>query len=424
MSRFTIKGGKRLSGEYTVGGNKNAVLPMLAACTLTDEPLVLDNVPLIDDVRTMIEILRGLGVAVERKDHTVTLCARGLRRGRLSPELCRQVRSSILFAGPLAARLGRATLFPPGGDIIGRRRVDTHFDGLRALGIEVGGGAHYSLRRRALRGAAIVLDEASVTATENVLMAATLAPGTTTIFNAACEPHVQDLCALLNKMGARIEGIGTNLLRIAGVDALHGATHRVQPDLIELGSLVTAAAVTGGELTVRGVCPDQVAIVRRSFQRLGIAWTVEGDTLRLTARQKLRIVKDFGGVVPKIEDGTWPGFPSDLMSVAIVAATQATGTILFFEKLFESRMYFVDQLRAMGANIIQCDPHRVLVVGPHHLHGTHMASPDIRAGMALLIAALCAKGVSTIDNAESIDRGYERVEEKLRALGADITREE
>jgi UDP-N-acetylglucosamine 1-carboxyvinyltransferase len=423
MARFVIHGGKRLAGAYVPGGNKNAVLPMLAACVLTEEAVVLENVPLIDDVLTMLELLANIGVSVELKEHRVRLCARGLRRSRLDPVLCRKVRSSILLAGPLAARLGRATLSPPGGDVIGRRRLDTHFQGLNALGVEVEGGKHFVFRRRKLEGASIILDEASVTATENVMMAAVLARGETTLFNAACEPHVTDLAVLLNKMGAKIGGLGTNRLQISGVETLRGAEHAVQPDFIEIGSFVAAAAVTGGEIRVQGVDPEPMAIIGRTFQKLGIKPQLEGTALSLPSRQKLRILKDFGAAIPKIEDGPWPMFPSDLMSVAIVAATQAHGTALFFEKMFESRMYFVDYLIGMGAGIVVCDPHRVLVTGPARLHATHMASPDIRAGMALLMAALCAKGESVIDNAQSIDRGYERVDEKLRALGADITRE-
>jgi len=423
MARFIIHGGKRLGGTYAPGGNKNAVLPMLAACVLTDQPVILDNVPLIDDVRTMLELLSGIGVDVELKGHTVKLCAKGLRRSKLDPELCRRVRSSILLAGPMAARLGRVTLSPPGGDVIGRRRVDTHFQGLQALGIEVEGGRHFVFRRKRLEGAAMVLDEASVTATENVLMAATLAKGETTIFNAACEPHVTDLALLLNKMGAQISGLGTNRLIIRGVEALHGATHTVQPDFIEIGSFVAAAAATGGDLKVAGVETETMAIIGKTFQKLGIKLQVEGQVLSLPVRQTRRIVRDFGSAIPKIEDGPWPMFPSDLMSVLLVAATQAKGTVLFFEKMFESRMYFVDYLIGMGAGIVVCDPHRVLVTGPSRLHGTTMASPDIRAGMALLIAALCAKGESVIHNAQTIDRGYEHVEERLRVLGADIVRE-
>ena len=423
MARFIIHGGKRLNGTYVPAGNKNAVLPMLAACVMTDQSVTLENVPLIQDVRTMLDLLAGIGVEVQLKDHTVTLCAKGVRRTRLDPELCCKVRASILLAGPMVARLGRVTLSPPGGDVIGRRRLDTHFQGLQALGIEVEGGRDFVFRRKRLEGAAMVLDEASVTATENVLMAATLAKGETTLFNAACEPHVNDLALLLNKMGAQISGIGTNRLVIRGVEALHGATHSVQPDFIEIGSFVAAAAATGGELKVENVESESMLIISKTFQKLGIKLQMDGTILTLPARQSRRIVRDFGSAIPKIEDGPWPMFPSDLMSVSLVAATQAKGTVLFFEKMFESRMYFVDYLIGMGAGIVVCDPHRVLVTGPSRLHGTGMASPDIRAGMALLIAALCAKGESIIHNAQTIDRGYERVEERLRALGADIVRE-
>ena len=307
--------------------------------------------------------------------------------------------------------------------MIGRRRLDTHFQGLQALGIDVEGGQNFVFRRKRLEGANMVLDEASVTATENVLMAATLARGETTIFNAACEPHVTDLAMLLNKMGAQISGLGTNRLVIKGVESLQGATHQVQPDYIEIGSFVAAAAATGGELKTMGVETEPMLIISKTFQKLGIKFEVDKTGLTLPTRQKRRILNDFGSAIPKIEDGPWPMFPSDLMSVSLVAATQAKGTVLFFEKMFESRMYFVDYLIGMGAGIVVCDPHRVLVTGPSRLHGLHMASPDIRAGMALLIAALCAKGESVINNAQTIDRGYERIEERLRALGADIVRE-
>jgi UDP-N-acetylglucosamine 1-carboxyvinyltransferase len=334
------------------------------------------------------------------------------------------VRSSILLAGPLAARVGRATLFPPGGDVIGRRRLDTHVAALRGLGIEVSGGQHYAFRRGRFAGAPLVLDEASVTATENALMAATLAPGTTTLFNAACEPHVADLAALLNRMGGRVTGAGTNRLEITGVETLRGAAYTVEPDHIEIGSVVAAAAVTGGELAVAGAPREALAVIARTLRKLGIATAERDGALTVPPRQRLRVVRDFGGAIPKIEDGPWPAFPTDLMSVAIVAATQASGTVLFFEKMFEGRMYFVDHLVSMGAAIVVCDPHRVLVAGPSRLHGTRLASPDIRAGMALVVAALCARGESVIENAQTIDRGYERLDEKLRALGADIVREE
>ncbi|MCX7010777.1 MAG: UDP-N-acetylglucosamine 1-carboxyvinyltransferase [Kiritimatiellaeota bacterium] len=425
MARFIIHGQRPLGGTVEIVGNKNAALPMLAACLLTDEPVTLRRVPHILDVAVMLELIASLGVSVERFNGGVRLCAARIRRRKLDPELCRRVRSSILLAGPLAARHGRAELPPPGGDVIGRRRVDTHLHGLRELGIQAEFGRSYIFRRKQLRGAEILLDEASVTGTENLLMAAVLAPGVTTLHNAACEPHVQDLGELLCKMGARISGLGTNRLLIEGVEKLHGAEHTVGPDLIELGSYVAAAAATGGELTVRGAIePLQLAVIGKAFRKLGVMWTVNGDGLRLTPRKTLAIRKDFGGVLPKIEDGAWPAFPSDLMSVALVLATQARGSVLFFEKMFESRMYFVDRLLEMGAHIVQCDPHRVVVTGPARLHGTHQTSPDIRAGMALIIAALCAKGESVIENAQVVDRGYERLDEKLRTLGADIVRAE
>ena len=422
MASFVIQGGNPLSGEHRAAGNKNAVLPMLAACVLTDEPLKLTNVPLIQDVHTMLAILDDLGVAVERKGHTVTLCARGLRRRTLDADLCSRVRSSILFAGPMAARHGSVALFPPGGDVIGRRRLDTHVEGLRQLGIVVDSRNTFTFKRRKLTAARILLDEASVTATENVVMAAVLTPGHSTLFNAACEPHVQDLCRMLCKMGAQIEGIGTNYLQIDGVKQLHGTAHRVQPDTVDATSFLAAAAATGGALTIKDLPAEQFDVISRPFKKLGLTWDIEGRSLTLPAKQRLRIRDDFGSAIPKVEDGIWPAFPSDLMSVVLVLATQARGTMLFFEKLFESRMYFVDRLIAMGARIVQCDPHRVIVAGPARLHGIHMSSPDIRAGMALLIAALCAKGESVIDNAEIIDRGYEGIETKLRRLGADIVR--
>lgn len=425
MSRFVIHGQRKLSGVYAPVGNKNAVLPMLAATILTDEPVTIHNVPHILDVQVMLELLESIGVSVEQKGRSITLQAAKLRKRRLDPELCGRVRSSILLAGPLTARYGRAILYPPGGDVIGRRRLDTHFYGLRALGISVEGGKYYSFRKKQLRGTRLLLDEASVTATENVLMAATLAEGTTTIFNAACEPHVYDLGVLLNKMGAQIEGLGTNFLKIDGVEKLHGATHTVGPDYIEMGSFVAASAATGGELLIRDMpTSGALEVIQRSFEKLGVSVNIANDQIVLPARQKRHVQRDVGQAISKIEDGPWPAFPSDLMSVAIVLASQVKGTVLFFEKMFESRMYFVDRLIEMGAHITQCDPHRVLVAGPSKLRDTHLTSPDIRAGMALLVAALCAKGESTIENAQMIDRGYERIEERLQALGADITREE
>jgi len=422
MARFIIKGGKPLSGKYVSPGNKNAVLPMLAACVLTDKPVILHNIPLIDDVRTMLEILDDIGVKVNLKGHSVTLCAAGLSKNRLRADLCRNVRSSILFAGPMAARHGRVIIAPPGGDVIGRRRLDTHLDGLKALGIKVKGNGQFDFSCRKPCGTRIVLDEASVTATENIIMAAVLAKDHTSIFNAACEPHVQDLCMMLNKMGARISGIGTNFLKIDGVTVLHGVEHAVGPDYIDMASLIAASAITGGNLTIHSPEHDHLRIIARVFNRLGVSWKYGKEDLRLPSKQKLTIRNDFASAIPKIEDGVWPNFPSDLMSVAIVLATQAKGMVLFFEKMFESRMYFVDRLIEMGAHIVQCDPHRVVVAGSSRLHGIHLSSPDIRAGMALLLAALCAKGESIVDNAQTIDRGYEQVDLKLRRLGADIVR--
>ncbi|HPO38931.1 MAG TPA: UDP-N-acetylglucosamine 1-carboxyvinyltransferase [Kiritimatiellia bacterium] len=427
MSRFVIKGGRPVSGVHCVPGNKNAALPMLAASLLTAEPVVLSNLPLIADVRTMIDLLAELGAQVELdgERRTVRICARRVKSTHLSKALCGKVRSSILFAGPLLARCGCAKLYPPGGDVIGRRRIDTHLDGFRRLGASVRTGGTYLFKAaKRLEAQRILLDEASVTATENLVMAAVLAKGTTLLYNAACEPHVQDLCRMINAMGGRIGGIGTNLLTIEGVESLHGTEQRVGPDYIDAGSYMAAALVTGGELTVEGVEPADFEALERPFKRLGVRWAFdrEARSLRLPARQRLKTAYDLGDAIPKIEDGPWPMFPSDLMSVLIVLATQTRGTTLFFEKMFESRMYFVDHLIGMGARIVQCDPHRVVVTGPTQLHGTRVASPDIRAGMALLVAALCAKNETVILNAGSIDRGYESVELELRRLGAGIER--
>lgn len=425
MPRFIIHGQNPLSGALHPSGNKNAALPMLAASLLTDEPVILNNVPDIQDVSVMLEILDDLGVSIERKKKRLTLCADSLKKQRLKPSLCGLVRGSILFAGPLTARYGSCALYPPGGDVIGHRRLDTHFQGLRALGVKIKKNKTFSFHAARLQGAYILFDEASVTATENIMMAAALASGKTTIYNAACEPHVHDLGLLLNKMGARIKGLGTNTLNIQGVRRLRGARHTVSPDYTEIGSFVAAAAATRGRLTISSLS-DQSAlpILERGFNKLGVQWKITKRSLALPARQPLVIgqEEEEEAAILKFEDGTWPSFPSDLMSVALVLATQAKGNILFFEKLFESRMYFVDQLIGMGARLIQCDPHRVMVTGPCSLHGARIATPDIRAGMALIIAALCAKGQSVIENADIIDRGYENVDKKLRALGADIVR--
>jgi UDP-N-acetylglucosamine 1-carboxyvinyltransferase len=426
MSKFVIEGGHPIAGTHTVAGNKNAALPMLAATVLTDEPVTFTHIPLIEDVLTMLQILEQLGCDVLLRGHTVTICAAGLKTTTLDPVLCGRARSSILFAGPLAARHGKAQISPPGGDVIGRRRLDTHFSGLRALGMRAEEKAPFRFTRgRAFRGANILLDEASVTATENIVMAAVLAPGETTIYNAACEPHVQDLCEMLNSMGARIYSIGTNLLRIRGVSKLGGCRCRIAPDYIEAVSYVAAAALTGGQLELLNAPTKHLVVIERTLQKLGIGWeTLGDDRILVPADQSREMVDDIGAAIPKIEDGTWPNFPSDLMSVAIVLATQSRGSILFFEKMFESRLYFVDRLIDMGARIVQCDPHRVVVTGSCKLHASRVASPDIRAGMSMLLAALCADGTSTVSNAAIIDRGYERTERELRRLGAKIRRVE
>ena len=424
MSYFRIQGGRPISGTHRAPGNKNATLPMLAACLLTDEPVTLANLPLIADVRTMLDLLSNMGVSValDEANRRVRLHAAKIRTTRLDPKLCGRVRSSILFAGPLVARCGSARIYPPGGDVIGRRRVDTHLSGLERLGAAVRVDGCYSFRTKGLVGTRMLLDEASVTATENLVMAATLATGRTELYNTACEPHVQDLCRMLIAMGARIDGVGTNRLVIDGVDRLSGVEARIGSDYTDVGSYLVAALVTGGELRIEDVRPTDFEALERPFTRFGAKWSLKDGVLHVPARQRLHTAYDFGDAIPKIEDGPWPAFPSDLMSVLIVLATQTRGTTLFFEKMFESRMYFVDHLIGMGGRIVQCDPHRVVVTGPTSLHGTQVASPDIRAGMALLIAALCAKGETRILNAESIDRGYECVETELLRLGAGIAR--
>ena len=423
MEKFVIKGGEPLSGVVTPSGNKNAALPMLAATLLTDEKIVLRNVPRIKDVETMLGILSALGVDIEESgDHELTLQARNVTTTELDPDLCHQIRASILFAGPMLARCGCVHLPPPGGDVIGRRRVDTHLLALRALGVEIEVQGGYRMAANELKGQDILLDEASVTATENAIMAACLAEGTTIIRNAASEPHVQDLARFLNGLGARISGIGTNTLTIQGVKKLGGGTWDIGSDYIEVGSLIGLAAVTGGELLIKKAMPEHLGMILLTFKRLGIEVEVRGDEVFVPAEQSLKIASDADGAIPKIDDAPWPGFPTDMMSTAVVVATQAEGTILIWEKMFEGRLYFVDKLISMGARIILCDPHRAVVVGPARLHGERLESPDIRAGMALLIAALCAEGVSEIRNVGQIDRGYERIDEKLRALGAKIER--
>ncbi len=425
MSELKIEGGTPISGVLEAPGNKNAALPMIAATILTSHSVTLRNVPIIKDVLTMLKILEDIGASVEvnKPEHTVTVKADKISKDILSEILCNDARSSILFAGPMAARFGEINIYPPGGDVIGKRRLDTHLDGLKELGINFSvNGEMFTFKKESLKGADIVLDEASVTATENILMAAVLADGRTTMFNSACEPHVVDLCNLLNEMGADISGIGTNLLVIKGVKELHGATCDVSSDYIYASSFIAAALATGGELTVNNIDPLHFKILEKQILKLGVSWKLSDDSIYIPGNQKLCVQKDFGDSIPKIDDGIWPAFPSDVMSVAIVLATQVEGTILFFEKMFESRMYFVDRLITMGAQIVQCDPHRIVVSGPSKLKGIRMSSPDIRAGIAMVIAALTAEGTSYIGNAECIDRGYENVEEQLKLLGAKISR--
>ncbi len=425
MSRFIIRGGQRLSGEITASGNKNAVLPMLAACLLTDQEVVLENVPKIRDVDAMLDILAHLGAEIAREDGTVRVQAANIRVNEIPRELGEKIRTSVLMVGPLLSRTGQVQVSAPGGDLIGRRRLDAHFYGLRGLGVRVDVDKLAFHQDGRLTGSVLFFDEASVTATEHIMLAASLADGTTTLRNAASEPHVQDLARMLMSMGAQIEGVGTNTLTITGVERLGGTRHRVVSDHIEVGSYLAMAAATGGGLTVHDTVRGHYWMVHRVFERFGLELRLEADRIVLPEGQTPRIQPDAGGMTPRIDDGPWPQFPTDMMSPMLVLATQSEGTVLFFEKMFESRMYFVDPLIQMGANIIVCDPHRVIVTGPSRLGGQTVRSPDIRAGMALLMAALCAEGrPSVVQNAAIINRGYERVEEKLRSLGADIRRED
>jgi UDP-N-acetylglucosamine 1-carboxyvinyltransferase len=421
--QYIVEGGRSLSGTITPSGNKNAALPIIAAALLSPDPVRLANVPRIRDTETLVELVRSLGVRADWTErNALDIHAAEVRPADLDPELCRKIRASILLAGPLLARCGEITLPPPGGDVIGRRRVDTHFLALEALGASVHVDDAFELRARSLTGADVFLDEPSVTATENAMVAAVAATGTTILRNAASEPHVQDLARFLVALGARIEGIGTNVLTIHGGAAIHGATHRIGPDHIEVGSFIGLAAVTRSRLRIRDAGVEHLRSTLLGFARLGIQCQVEGDDLIIPAEQTRRIQPDLGGAVPKLEDQPWPAFPGDTMSIAIVTATQCDGMILMFEKMFESRMFFVDKLVAMGARIVLCDPHRAIVAGPSRLRGATVESPDIRAGMAMLLAALCADGRSVINNAGQIERGYERIPERLGALGASIER--
>jgi UDP-N-acetylglucosamine 1-carboxyvinyltransferase len=424
LEQFVVQGGQPVSGEMTPAGNKNEALPCLAACLLADGPVTLANLPDVSDIRTMERLLMDIGCEVSHaRPHEVDV--RAVDAGEPSFELARQIRGSFLLAGPLLTRRGEVHLPTPGGDRIGRRRIDTHLLAFRALGVEIEvREREYILRAPGgLTGADVFLDETSVMGTENAIMAAVRARGTTRIANAASEPHVQGLCRLLNAMGADIRGIGTNRLEIHGVEGLGPAAHRVGPDHIEVGSFVGLAAVTGGELTIRGAGVENLPMIRLGYERLGVRMETDGDDVRVAAGQTLAVAEDADGAVPTLDDAPWPGFPADLTSIMVVVATQARGTILVHEKMFESRLFFVDRLQRMGARIVLCDPHRAVILGPTPLIGARITSPDIRAGMALLIAALAARGESVIQNVGQIDRGYERIDERLRALGADIHRQ-
>ncbi len=420
---FVIDGGRPLNGRVRAAGNKNGALPILAATLLAGEPVTLRNVPHIRDVETMVELLADLGADVEwlganelRVDPT------GVSKSEVDVELATRIRASFLVAGPLIARFGRAVIPPPGGDVIGRRRLDVHIHAFEQLGAEVTINRVFEFRSDGLRGKHVFLDEASVMGTENAVMAAVLAAGETVIGNAACEPHVQDLCRFLVSLGAQIDGIESNVLRIRGVRELGGGEYAIAPEHIEVASFIGLAAVTGGDLWIDDAAPEDLVPILPHFARLGVRVELEGTSVHVPPGQQLAIQDDLGGQIPKIEDGPWPAFPADLTSIALAVATQARGTILIFEKMFENRLFFVDKLVTMGARIILCDPHRAIVSGPSRLYGARMESPDIRAGMAMLIAGLCADGVSTIGNIRQIDRGYERIDERLRALGARIER--
>jgi UDP-N-acetylglucosamine 1-carboxyvinyltransferase len=421
--QYVVEGGHRLSGSLEPAGNKNAALPIIAAALLTDKPVRLTNVPRIRDTETLVELVRSVGAEATWTDNNVLdITAKTVRAVDLDPVLCANIRASILLAGPLLARCGKVVLPPPGGDVIGRRRVDTHFLALQQLGAKVEADTSYRFEAAKLKGADVFLDEPSVTATENALMAAAVAEGTTILRNAASEPHVQDLAQFLVALGSKIDGIGTNTMTVHGGRPLGSATHRIGPDHIEVGSFIGLAAVTRSPLRIVRAGTHHLRATLMGFERLGIVCEIDGDDLIVPADQSRTIRTDLGGHIPKLEDQPWPAFPADLMSIAIVTATQCDGVILMFEKMFESRMFFTDKLIAMGARIVLCDPHRALVSGPARLRAGRMESPDIRAGMAMLLAALCAKGTSTINNAQQIERGYERIDERLNALGARITR--
>jgi len=423
MARFIVDGGTPLRGEIRPAGNKNEALPLIAAAMLTDEPVTLRNVPRIRDVRGMLEIANALGAKIEELDPHAVRITGSVKSTDVPPALAGEIRTSLLFAGSLLARHKKVKLGLPGGDVIGRRRTDTHFLALRALGAELDVSRDgYALRTSGLRGADVILDEASVTATENALLAAVLATGNTVLHNAASEPHVEQLSRALVKMGARIQGIGTNTITVEGVQRLSGIDHTILSDHMEVGSLIGAAAMTHGQVTIKNAVPQHLRMTRMVFKRLGVDTEVVGDDIVVKAKDRYVVEEDIGGAIPTIKSQIWPGFPTDLTSIAIACATQAEGTVLIHEWMFPGRMYWVGSLESMGARLVLCDPHRVVVVGPSQLYGTDLRSPDIRAGMALLAATLCAKGQSTMNNVEQIDRGYEDLDTRLRALGAKIER--
>jgi UDP-N-acetylglucosamine 1-carboxyvinyltransferase len=421
---FVIEGGARLSGTVRAAGNKNGALPILAACLLTDESITLTNVPRIRDVDTMLALLADVGADVEWTGvNEVHVRAAGVAKRELDEELCSRMRASFLLAGPLLSRLGAVRVPPPGGDVIGRRRLDPHIHAFAELGAEIDLGFRFDVTApNGLRGKHVFLDEASVMATENAVMAAVLTPGETVIGNAACEPHVQDLCRFLVSLGANIDGIESNVLRIQGVESLRGGEWQIGTDHIEVASFIGLAAITGGGVTIENVEPRDLKSILPAFSRLGVRVEVEEASVHVPAGQQLVVQDDLGGHIAKIEDGPWPAFPADLTSIAVTVATQSFGTVLIFEKMFESRLFFTDKLVSMGARIILCDPHRVVVTGPARLYGQRMESPDIRAGMSMLLASLCAEGQSTIGAVYQIDKGYERIDERLRGLGARIER--
>jgi len=424
VPKFVVQGGKRLNGTIRPAGNKNAALPMLAATLLTDQDVFLENVPRIKDVLTLLDLLEALGAETEWVgDNEVRVRAANVGHKDLDAQAAARIRASILLAGPMLARTGGMNLPPPGGDVIGRRRVDTHFLAFQKLGARFEHDDRgFRVKADRLQGSDMFLDEPSVTGTENAVMAASLAKGTTRIRNAAAEPHVQDLCHMLVGMGAQIDGIGTGTLNIQGADSLRGGRFRITSDHIEVGSFIGLAAVTGGEITIQDAAPEHLDSILIGFERLGVKMEIRGPDLFIPGGQELVIQTDIGGHIPKVDDGPWPAFPADVTSIALVTATQCEGTILIHEKMFESRMFFADKLIAMGARLVLCDPHRVLVIGKSKLRGGTVESPDIRAGMALLIAALGAEGESEIYNIAQIERGYERIDERLRALGAEISR--